>query len=52
MCSPEDVDTVMSKGLGLRYSFMGPFETMHLNAGGKSVNIDSSVHIINIIFTP
>ena len=34
VCSPEDVDTVMSKGLGLRYSFMGPFETMHLNAGG------------------
>ncbi|XP_046847700.1 lambda-crystallin homolog [Xenia sp. Carnegie-2017] len=32
LCSPEDVDTVMSKGLGLRYSFMGPFETMHLNA--------------------
>ncbi|CAB3987100.1 lambda-crystallin-like [Paramuricea clavata] len=34
VCSPEDVDTVMSKGLGLRYSFMGPFETMHMNAGG------------------
>ena len=24
----------MSHGLGLRYSFMGPFETMHLNANG------------------
>lgn len=35
VCSPEDVDTVMSKGLGLRYSFMGPFETMHMNAGGE-----------------
>ena len=35
MCSPEDLDTVMSKGLGLRYSFMGPFETMHLNATGN-----------------
>ncbi len=23
-----------SHGLGLRYSFMGPFETMHLNANG------------------
>lgn len=34
VCSPEDLDTVMSKGLGLRYSFMGPFETMHLNATG------------------
>lgn len=34
VCSPEDVDVAMSRGLGLRYSFMGPFETMHLNAGG------------------
>ncbi len=32
--SPEDVDTAISHGLGLRYSFMGPFETMHLNATG------------------
>lgn len=32
--SPEDIDTAMSQGLGLRYSFMGPFETMHLNATG------------------
>ena len=24
----------MSQGLGLRYSFMGPFETIHLNAAG------------------
>ena len=31
-CSPEDVDTVVSKGLGLRWSFMGPFETIDLNA--------------------
>jgi len=32
--SPEDVDTAISQGLGLRYSFMGIFETMHLNAAG------------------
>ena len=35
MCSPEDVDTTVSKGLGLRYAVMGPFETIHLNAAGK-----------------
>ncbi len=32
--SPEDIDTAISEGLGLRYSFMGIFETMHLNAAG------------------
>ncbi|XP_051881529.1 lambda-crystallin homolog [Pristis pectinata] len=32
--SPEDVDLVMSAGLGMRYAFMGPFETLHLNAEG------------------
>ncbi|XP_041055501.1 lambda-crystallin homolog [Carcharodon carcharias] len=32
--SPEDVDLVMSAGLGMRYAFMGPFETIHLNANG------------------
>ena len=37
MCSPEDVDTAVSQGLGLRYSFMGPFEVMHLNAEGMTV---------------
>lgn len=34
IASPEDIDTAMSHGLGLRYSFMGPFATMHLNANG------------------
>lgn len=32
--SVEDVDTVMSDGLGMRYAFMGPWETAHLNALG------------------
>ena len=32
--SPEDVDKTISHGLGLRWSFMGPFETMDLNAPG------------------
>jgi len=32
--SAEDVDKVMRDGLGLRYAFMGPWETCHLNAVG------------------
>ena len=31
-CEPKDVDTLMTGGLGLRWSFIGPFETIHLNA--------------------
>ncbi len=30
----QDVDTVMRDGLGLRWSFMGPFETVDLNTRG------------------
>lgn len=33
--SPGDLDLVMSHGLGLRYAFLGPLETMHLNAEGR-----------------
>ncbi|XP_077014917.1 lambda-crystallin homolog isoform X1 [Tamandua tetradactyla] len=32
--SPSDIDLVMSDGLGMRYAFIGPLETMHLNAEG------------------
>ena len=32
IASPEDVDRTVSHGLGLRCSFMGPFETMDMNA--------------------
>ncbi|MGA7323278.1 MAG: 3-hydroxyacyl-CoA dehydrogenase [Rhodomicrobium sp.] len=32
--SPEDLDHAMKDGLGLRWSFMGPFETIELNAPG------------------
>lgn len=32
--SVADVDSVMSNGLGMRYAFMGPWETAHLNAAG------------------
>lgn len=31
-CSVEDIDLVLSKGLALRWAFMGPFEVGHLNA--------------------
>ena len=32
--SPDDLDKTMRDGLGLRWSFMGPFETIELNAPG------------------
>lgn len=32
--SAEDIDKVMKDGLGPRYAFIGPLETMHLNADG------------------
>jgi L-gulonate 3-dehydrogenase len=31
-CSIEDIDKTVKDGLGLRWSFMGPFETIDLNA--------------------
>lgn len=34
IAGPDDVDTVMKSALGLRWSFMGPFETVDLNAPG------------------
>jgi L-gulonate 3-dehydrogenase len=32
--TPQDLDRTVSDGLGLRWSFMGPFETIALNAPG------------------
>ena len=32
--SPQDLDVTVRDGLGLRWSFMGPFETVELNAPG------------------
>lgn len=32
--SPQDLDHTVKSGLGLRWSFMGPFETIELNAPG------------------
>ena len=33
-CSAEDLDRAMSDGIGLRWAFMGPFCTGHLNSSG------------------
>jgi L-gulonate 3-dehydrogenase len=33
--SVKDIDSVMNDGLGMRYAFLGPMETAHLNAEGK-----------------
>jgi len=38
VASPEDVDTAISQGLGLRWSFMGPFQTIDLNAPGGVID--------------
>ncbi len=32
--TPQDLDQTLKNGLGLRWSFMGPFETIELNAPG------------------
>ena len=34
VCSAEDADIAVTEGLGMRYAFMGNFETMQLNANG------------------
>ncbi len=34
LATVEDIDTTVSDGLGLRWAFMGPFETIDLNAPG------------------
>lgn len=34
VCDPVDIDRTMRDGLGLRWTFLGPFETGHLNSAG------------------
>jgi L-gulonate 3-dehydrogenase len=34
VASPQDIDRTVKEGLGLRWSFLGPFETIELNAPG------------------
>lgn len=36
--SPQDLDHTVADGLGLRWSFMGPFETIELNAPGGTAD--------------
>jgi L-gulonate 3-dehydrogenase len=36
--SPQDLDKTLKDGLGLRWSFLGPFETIELNAPGGMVD--------------
>lgn len=36
--SPEDLDCTIADGLGLRWAFMGPFETIELNAPGGTAD--------------
>ncbi|XP_026328300.1 lambda-crystallin homolog isoform X2 [Hyposmocoma kahamanoa] len=43
----EDVDKVISEGLGMRYAFLGAFETAHLNAEGMQNYIDRYGETIN-----
>merc|ERR1712098_992017 len=38
--SPQDLDVVVKDGMGMRYAFMGPMETIHLNAEGTQNYID------------
>ena len=40
---PSEIDAVMSEGLGMRYAFMGPLETGHLNAQGTYIFIDLQI---------
>jgi len=53
--SPEDVDKIFTSGLGMRYAFMGPFETIHLNAEGTRNYMDrysSSIKRVSSDFRP
>lgn len=48
--SVQDIDLVMSEGLGMRYAFIGPMETMHLNApkGNAPSPKTALTHVSNI----
>jgi len=45
--SVKDIDSVMSDGLGMRYAFLGPMETTHLNAEGFRSYCDRYQNTIN-----
>ncbi len=51
VCSVEDVDIGIREGLALRWSFMGPFETIDLNApGGVRDYVTRYRHIFEGVF--
>jgi len=53
--SAEDVDTLMSEGLGMRYAWMGPLETAHLNAEGMMSYVErygSTIASVSSTFKP
>lgn len=45
----EDIDKVISAGLGMRYAFMGALETAHLNDEGMKSYIERSVQITKFL---
>lgn len=50
-----DIDTVMTAGLGMRYAFLGPLETAHLNAEGFSNYTEryaESMYAVSKTFNP
>jgi hypothetical protein len=50
VCSPEDVDTAMVEGLAPRYSFMGIFEVMHLNAEGMFLKLNDFYNVNTFVY--
>ncbi|KAJ8667559.1 hypothetical protein QAD02_009222 [Eretmocerus hayati] len=51
----KDIDIVMSEGLGMRYAFLGPFETAHLNAEGMKKYCETyknSIYNTSMTFGP
>ena len=55
MLSVKDIDVIMKDGLGMRYAFMGPLETGHLNAEGWGSYCDryaDTIHRVSQTFGP
>lgn len=53
--SVSDIDKVMTDGLGMRYAFLGPLETAHLNAEGfasYSERYAESMYAVSKTFKP
>lgn len=51
----KDIDKVMSDGLGMRYAFLGPLETAHLNAEGfvnYCERYSNTIHAVSETFKP